>query len=140
MATVNTRQQPSAFDAPCGSYYDSAADGLASNFGAFDLTPTDSPDRAALLAKAKLEADRELRDFFFGVLFSRWTRAAAIALIAAGALALAGCGGGGDDQEEHAVFGPAIPESEYVRCDNGRTAYTIEECRTMPALPKAVQP
>ena len=136
-ATLHRPDTPptkSAFSAPCGSYYDSAADGLASNFGAFDLTPAESPARAECFAKAQQEADREMRDFLFSVLFSRWTRAAAVTLIAAGALALGGCGGG-DDQEEPAIFGPAIPESQYVRCDNGRTAYSIEECRTMPALP-----
>lgn len=141
MTTTTAHREPhaSAFEAPCGSYYDSAAEGIASNFGTFDLTPAESPDRAALLAKAQRETDRELRDFFFGVLMSRWTRAALLLLATAGALALTGCGGGGDD-EEPGTFTPAVVESEYVRCDNGRTAYSIEECRTMPALPKAVQP
>ena len=136
---IHRVQQASAFEAPACGYYDSAADGIASNFGTLGPAVAETANTPELLAKAKREADRELRDFLFSVLFSRWTRAAAVLLIVAEALALGGCGGG-DDQEEPAVFGPAIPESEYVRCDNGRTAYSIEECRTMPALPKAVQP
>ena len=110
-ATLHRPDTPptkSPFSAPCGSYYDSAADGIASNFGALDLTPVETPDRVECFAKAQHEVDREMRDFLFSVLFSRWTHAAAAALIAAAALALSSCGGG-DDQEKPAVFRPAIP-------------------------------
>lgn len=55
---------------------------------------------------------------------------AAISLVAA----LTGCGGGYDDEPG---TGPNVDESTYVRCDNGRTAFSIEECRGMPPLPPA---
>lgn len=40
---------PSVFAAACGAYYDSSADGIASNFGAFDSLDIDlrEPVRAA---------------------------------------------------------------------------------------------
>ena len=55
---------------------------------------------------------------------------AAISLV----VALTGCGGGDDDEPG---TGPNIDENAYVRCDNGRTAFSIEECRGMPPLPPA---
>ena len=60
----------------------------------------------------------------------------AAALIGA-IVALTGCGGGDDDEPG---TGPNIDENAYVRCDNGRTAFSIEECRGMPPLPPAPAP
>ena len=65
---------------------------------------------------------------------SRKIRRTGIAACAAITLSLTGCGGGDDDEPG---TGPNVDESTYVRCDNGRTAYSIEECRGMPTLPPA---
>ena len=56
---------PSVFAAVCGAYYDSAADGLASNFGALDIDLSESArpvvgislcDRAREMARAVVRA------------------------------------------------------------------------------------
>lgn len=81
------------FAAPSGSYYDTGADALDSNFATLRDLPAEQRTLTSLEAEAMAATDRELHEFLANVWRSVWTRAALVAIAAAAVLALTGCGG-----------------------------------------------